>query len=153
MNGAERASDLNTWAHLPTRPLPEGKVTNLRPENAESLWATATLMELTGQSSTDRHGNQLKLWSYITKSYFTQRCDSCCENSFIWNLSFICKHQISQSGSAATSSFHSSRSTDQVIDWCFILKCQKHPKIFHWILMCEELEPADSSIVIKWLKN
>lgn len=66
MNGAVRASELNTWAHLSARPHPEGKVTNLRPENAESLWATATLMERTGQRSTGRHGNQLKLWSYIT---------------------------------------------------------------------------------------
>lgn len=66
MNGAVRASELNTWAHLSARPHPEGKVTNLRPENAESLLATATLMERTGQRSTGRHGNQLKLWSYIT---------------------------------------------------------------------------------------
>lgn len=66
MTGAVRASELNTWAHLSARPHPEGKVTNLRPENAESLWATATLMERTGQRSTGRHGNQLKLWSYIT---------------------------------------------------------------------------------------
>lgn len=66
MNGAVRASERNTWAHLSARPHPEGKVTNLRPENAESLWATATLMERTGQRSTGRHGNQLKLWSYIT---------------------------------------------------------------------------------------